>query len=157
MATRDDIAAIYADAEGDKRGRVSRLNASRLRTLLANNLPFTWKPPRPVGLGISAAVWAAANVSVTINAVALRANLIAFWADMTIRGETKSLSTWIEGEHSPPDWQLDPPLFVDDPTGDVTFQMDDGTVRRGRDDLVAAMRYMFVSTFGAKIADLVRQ
>lgn len=139
VATREDIAAIIVDVAGDKPGRISRLRAQRLLDQIKNNLPFTWQQR--------------ANVSVVIKEALLRGNAIEFVIDLTIRGETKSLSAWVEGKYSPPDWCIiNPPLFVVDPAGDVTLQ--DG--RRGRDDFVVAMRQVFTDTFGAKIADLVR-
>lgn len=142
MATREDIAAIAADAEGDKQGRIIRLRARRLFERLENNLPFTWQPR--------------ANVSVIVKEASLRGNAIEFVIDLTIRGVTKSLSEWVEGRHSAPDWRIvNPPLFVDDAAGDVTIGEGE-KARLGRDDFVAALRKVFVDTFGVKIAAILR-
>lgn len=142
MATRQDIEAVLADSDGDKRGRIARLRAQKLSEQFVGNLPFTWKP--------------VANVLVIIKDVSLRGNAIELVVDLTIRGVTKSLSTWMEGKHSTPDWRIvNPPLFVDDPTGDVTIT-DGVTTRHGRDDIVASLKQVFADTFGDRIAALLR-
>lgn len=146
MALRDDILSIHADGLGDKRGREERLRVVHLRDRVAAALPFVWQPR--------------AGLTVTVKAVQASGNVVSLMVDVTIRGVTKSLSEWIEGSHSVPDLRIvNPPLFVDDPTGDVELTMigEDGvTKRRGRDDMLAAMKQTVREVIEARIADARR-
>lgn len=143
MTTRQDIAAINADAGGDKRGRKAQLKAQRLHEQIVDKLPFTWSPR--------------ANVTVIVKQIAIVGGSVEMMVDVTIRGVTKSLSTWIEGNHNPPDFRVtNPPPLVIDPAGDITLTAADGSARKAREDFVAALKQVFIDTFGDKIAHIVR-
>lgn len=131
MALRDEIANIRADAQGDKGGRIDRLKASHLHDRVAEGLPLVWQPR--------------AGTTIRVKAVHVRDNVVSLVADITRGGVTKSLSEWLEGAHSTPDLRIvNPPLFVDDPAGDVVIEAvnakGETEARRGREDMLLAMK-----------------